>query len=167
MSGTPAEIQAYVSSQCLRRSEAGESRKRSMLHPTDDGGSLDRIERVYREHSEVEDIAVFSDRLGQRVALVVSEVTEADLREVLDEIASHSSECVCITEFVALAPDDPLVPPMFIAGDQRRDLIWHLLVGCIDTLTRAADRMSATGGQPSAGPRCSRMRNSLARHGAG
>jgi hypothetical protein len=99
---------------------------------------------------------------------VVSEVTETELRPVLDEIASRSPECACITDFVALAPDDPLLPAMFIAaGDQRRDLIWQLLVGCIDTLARAADRISPTGGQPSTLPCCSRMRHRLARHGAG
>jgi hypothetical protein len=124
-----------------------------------DDSDVSEVERIYLEHPDVENIAVFGDRMGQRVALVVSELTEADLRPVLSEIASLAPACACITDFVALPPDDPLVPPMFARGDQRRDLIWQLLVGCIDTLTRAADRMSPTGKRPSAARRCSGTRH--------
>ena len=136
-----------------------------MMEWDDSDGS--GVECIYLEHPDVEYIAVFRDRLGQRVALVVSEVTEADLRPVLREIASLSPACACITDFVALLPDDPLVPAMFADGNQRRDLIWQLLVGCIDTLTRAADRMSPTGKRPSVAPRCSATRHCPAHDRAG
>jgi hypothetical protein len=97
------------------------------------GKPQDRIERIYREHPLIKDIAVFE--ITPCVALVVSPVSERDLRSVLDEIASRSPECTRIVDFVALYPDDPLVPPLFPAAGPRRDLIWEILVGCIEMLT--------------------------------
>jgi len=158
MSGTPAEIQACVSSQCPRETRASEPCRHSFIHPPDTAGSLDRLEHFYREHLQVKHIAVFGDLLGQRVALVVSRVSEDDMRRVLDDIASRSLECACIADFVALQPHDPLVFAMFPAGrEPRRDLVWRLLVGCIETLTFAADRMTPTGERPSCPLTCSRM----------
>jgi hypothetical protein len=97
------------------------------------GTPQDQTERIYRAHPLVNDIAVFE--ITPCVALVVSEVSERDLRGVLDEIASRSPECTPIVDFVALYPDDPLIAPLFTAGGQRRDLIWEILVGCLEMLT--------------------------------
>lgn len=96
----------------------------------------DRVERIYRAHPLVHDIAVFGDARTPCVALVVSEASERDLRSVLDEIARRSPACTPLVDFVALAPGDPLIAPLFTApGGPRRDLIWEILFGCLEMLT--------------------------------
>jgi len=105
---------------------------------------LQRIEAVYRNHPMVKDIVVFNDRLGQLVALVVSdEVNEGNLRRALDQVADHSAGRAQLVDLVSLPPDDPLVPALFNAtGSPRRDVIWQFLVGCIETLTTAGRRLT-------------------------
>ena len=104
------------------------------------------VERVYREHAAVQDIVVFSDQLGQLVALVISEASEADLRGVLDELARRRlPRDAHLVDLVALHPGDPLVSSLFLAtGLPRRELIWQFLVGSIETLTMAGHRVSPT-----------------------
>lgn len=106
-------------------------------------GSRRWVESVYREHPAVADIVVFDDRLGQLVALVISaQPGEDELRRVLDEIARRRLPGRArIADFVSLTPDDPLVGALCPAADgPRRDVIWGLLVGCIETLTLAGHR---------------------------
>jgi long-chain acyl-CoA synthetase len=95
------------------------------------------VEGVYREHAAVKDIVVFGDKLEQLVALVVSdEPSEDDLRCALDDTATRRlPDYARVSEFVSLQPGDPLVLELFtVTGRPRRDLIWQLLVGSIDTL---------------------------------
>jgi hypothetical protein len=128
----------------------------------DDERSLDPVTRGYRNLAEVDDIVMFADRFGQRVALVVSDADEDDLRRVLDDCARHSDECICISDFVSVAQDDPLFHALFTArGEPRRDLIWQLLVGCIESLTVEGERMTAIGRRVTERPACSRMSHDL------
>jgi hypothetical protein len=105
-------------------------------------GSLRWSESVYREHPAVADIVAFDDRRGQLVALVISdEAREDELRRVLDEIARRRLPGRArIADFVSLTPDDPLVRALCPAEGPRRDVIWGLLVGCIEALTLAGHR---------------------------
>ena len=98
------------------------------------------VEGIYREHAAVKDIVVFGDRLEQLVALVVSdEPDDGGVRQALDDTATRRlPDYARVSDFVALQPGDPLVPQLFtVTGRPRRDLIWQLLVGSIDTLTAA------------------------------
>jgi hypothetical protein len=127
-----------------------------------DERGLDPVTRGYRNLAEVDDIVMFADRFGQRVALVVSDADEDDLRRVLDDCARASDDCICIADFVSVAPDDPLFHALFTAsGEPRRDLIWQLLVGCIESLTVEGDRMTATGRRVIDRPACSRISHDL------
>jgi long-chain acyl-CoA synthetase len=96
------------------------------------------VEGIYREHEAVKDIVVFGDKLEQLVALVVSEHdSEPAMRRALDEMAQRRlPDYARVSDFVAVTPDDPLVAQLFtVTGRPRRDLIWQLLVGSIDSLT--------------------------------
>jgi hypothetical protein len=109
--------------------------------------ALCRIESIYREHTMVQDVVAFHDRLGQLVALIVSrEPDDSSLRQVLDETARRCpADCPRIVDFVALPPGDPLVPALFTAeGRPRHALVWQFLVGSIDTLTAAGDRVRSS-----------------------
>lgn len=95
------------------------------------------VEGIYREHASVKDIVVFGDKLEQLVALIVSdEPVEHDLRVALDTTAERRlPDYARVSDFVALRPHDPRVTDLFtVTGRPRRDLIWQLLVGSIDTL---------------------------------
>jgi len=107
--------------------------------------ALQHLEMVYREHPEVKDITMFADQLGQFVALVISDEQDEDrLRRALDEIARRHGSAR-IVDFVALPAKDVLIPALFPVADRpRRDLIWQLLVGCIDTLSPAGFRFCPT-----------------------
>jgi hypothetical protein len=151
MSNTSAEFQRDGASPVPRSI-------RRAFRPPDDGRGLDPVTRGYRELVEVDDIVMFADRFDQRVALIVSTASEEELRRVLDDCARRSAACVCIADFVSVAPHDPLFHMLFtVSGKPRRDLIWRLLVGCTESLTLDGDRMTATGRQLSQRPACSRM----------
>lgn len=113
--------------------------------------ALQHLETLYRQHPAVIDIAVFVDRLGQLVTLVVSEEADEDcLRFALDAIAlARLLRPVRIVNLVALPADDPLRPVMFpTIGSPCRVLIWEFLVGSIETLTSDGARFCPTCHQP-------------------
>jgi hypothetical protein len=102
------------------------------------------VEKLYRAHPAVQDIAVFDDQVGQLVALVVSDEHDDGLRHALDAIAGDG-RYARIVEFVSLTSSDPLITVLFSGrGQPHRDLIWQFLVGGIETLARSGARFCST-----------------------
>jgi hypothetical protein len=102
------------------------------------------LERLYRTHPAVQDIAVFVDQLGQLVALVVSDEHDDRVHHALDTVAGDRRHAR-IVEFVRLTTSDPLIPMLFSGKAQPyRDLIWQFLVGGIETLARSGARFCLT-----------------------
>ena len=103
-----------------------------------------QLEKLYRTHPAVQDIAVFVDHLGQLVGLVVSDEHDDRLRHALDMVAGGRQHAR-IVEYVALTTSDPLIPMLFSGkGQPHRDLIWQFLVGGIETLARSGARFCPT-----------------------
>lgn len=103
-----------------------------------------RLEKLYRTHPTVQDIAVFVDQLGQPVALVVSDEDDDRVRHALDAVAGGRRHAR-IVEFVTLPGNDRLIPVLFSGkGQPYRDLIWQFLVGGIETLARSGARFCPT-----------------------
>src|SRR5262249_30669485 len=103
-----------------------------------------RLEKLYRTHPAVQDIAVFVDQLGQLVALVVTDELDDRLRHALDSVAGDRPSAR-IVEFVSLTSNDPLIPVLFSGkGHPYRDVIWQFLVGGIETLARSGARYCPT-----------------------
>lgn len=94
------------------------------------------LELIYCEHPAVNDIAVFVDQFGQPIVLAVANQRAEQLRPSLEALGA-----VRIADLVVVAVDDPLVRALFPRlGEPDRDLVWHFLVGTIETLTMAGYR---------------------------
>jgi hypothetical protein len=94
------------------------------------------LELIYCEHPAVHDIAVFVDQFGQPVVLAVANQRADQLRPSLEALGA-----VRIADLVVVAVDDPLVRSLFPRlGEPDRDLVWHFLIGTVETLTMAGYR---------------------------